>query len=549
MKRILMVNEGSHLLTGYATYGNEVLTRLYNTGKYELAEFASSSYIEDAMSGRYPWKFYPNSVKENDPRHGEYKSQPANSFGRWRFERVLLDFKPDIVWDIRDFWMMLFEEESPLRPYFHWTIMPTVDSAPQNEAWIETFIDADSVFTYSDWGGSVLQEQGGGKINYMGSASPGVDLNIFKPYPDKNKHRDIMGLQDNLNIVGTVMRNQKRKLYPDLFDSFAKFIELCIKRGRQDLAQKTFLYAHTSYPDLGWNIPDLLKKYGVCHKVLFTYKCHHCHSYFPAFFQDAKTVCIKCNSLAAGLVNTQHGLSRQELADIYNMFDCYIQYSICEGFGMPQVEAIACGVPLMSVDYSAMTEIVKRSNGYLLKPKIKFLELETGAYRVYPDNDYTAEQLFKFLSLPQPIRAKKGFVARKAAAQYYDWDIVAKIWENHFDNIELKGLQGKWDLPQITKDVPQSLPEETKDMSNDEFVKWLILYIWQEPNKLNSHTALGMLRTLNHGFEQTGRNIKSVSRNDVFLYMLSRANNKIHAEDARSNRLQLNTQDFLEVNK
>ena len=58
------------------------------------------------------------------------------------------------------------------------------------------------------------------------------------------------------------------------------------------------------------------------------------------------------------------GLSTKELVEIMNMFDIYVQYAICEGFGMPQVEAAACGIPIASVDYSAMNDIVHKLNGY-----------------------------------------------------------------------------------------------------------------------------------------------------------------------------------------
>lgn len=201
----------------------------------------------------------------------------------------------------------------------------------------------------------------------------------------------------------------------------------------------------------------------------------------------------------------------------------------------------------MAVDYSAMSEIVRKAKGYPLKVQTKFLELETGAYRVYPDNTYTAEQLFKFLSLPQPIRSKKGFVARKAAEQYYNWDTVAKIWENYFDAVELEGLQGKWDEPQTALSPPDHIPEFTKSFSNEDFVKWLMLEVWREPERLNGHYALSMLRALNYGFEQHGRDIRPLGRQDVFAYVQARVNNKVHAEDARSGRLRLESHDFIEV--
>ena len=41
-----------------------------------------------------------------------------------------------------------------------------------------------------------------------------------------------------------------------------------------------------------------------------------------------------------------------------NTFDLYVQYANSEGFGLPQVEAAGCGIPVASVDYSAMSSVV-----------------------------------------------------------------------------------------------------------------------------------------------------------------------------------------------
>lgn len=548
-KRILMVNEGSHLLTGYSTYGKEVLSRLYKTEKYELAEFASFTTVEAARENKHsiPWKVYPNAVPDNDPRSQVMQQRGDGVFGAWRFDRVLLDFKPDIVFDIRDYWMLSFENQSPLRPFFHWSIMPTVDSAPQNEAWLETFMQADSVLTYSDWGQEVLRDEGGGKINLCGVASPGVDLDVFRPIPNKAAHRDRMGLGGDINILGTVMRNQKRKLYPDLFESFAKFIDMCVAKNRIDIAQKSFLYAHTAYPDNGWSIPSLLKEYGLCHKVLFTYVCSNCGAYFPAFFQDARTVCKGCNYTSALLANTSTGLNRKQLADIYNLFDAYIQYSICEGFGMPQVEAISCGLPLFTVGYSAMTEVGKKSGGVIIPPRTKFLEMETGAYRVYPDNDYMVDALYKFFTKPGPMRAKQGFSARQCAEKFYNWDTVAKIWENHFDSIELKGLQGKWDLKKPLHTPEQSMPPESESWKNEEFTQWLIIKVLGRPELLHSHYAMEITRALNYGIRKVGEEHHRVSRQDIFDAALQRALNAKHTEESRMNSQVLMEQDYIKV--
>ena len=161
-----MCSEASFLSSGFATYTKEILSRLHQTNKYHIAEFASYATVNDSRDKDIPWRFYANAVKDDDPRYKEYMSRTENQFGRWRFEKVLLDFKPDVVIDIRDYWMSYYQKISPLRKYFHWILMPTVDSEPQQEDWIDTFLDADAIFTYSDWGAEVLNKQSSNKINY-----------------------------------------------------------------------------------------------------------------------------------------------------------------------------------------------------------------------------------------------------------------------------------------------------------------------------------------------------------------------------------------------
>ena len=65
--------------------------------------------------------------------------------------------------------------------------------------------------------------------------------------------------------------------------------------------------------------------------------------------------------------NVHNGVSNEYLSDIVNCFDVYLQYANSEGFGLPQVAAAACGVPVMSIDYSAMSSVVRKLGGTPLK--------------------------------------------------------------------------------------------------------------------------------------------------------------------------------------
>ncbi|HCI69502.1 MAG TPA: hypothetical protein DHV30_02420, partial [Balneola sp.] len=57
--RILWCGEASFLHTGYAVYAKEVLTRLYNTGKYKIAEMACYASHDNPNINQAPWRVYP----------------------------------------------------------------------------------------------------------------------------------------------------------------------------------------------------------------------------------------------------------------------------------------------------------------------------------------------------------------------------------------------------------------------------------------------------------------------------------------------------------
>ena len=149
--KILLCNEASFLNTGYATYGRELMKRLYASNKYDIAEFSTYAGATDPRFKSIPWKTYSNLPDENSQEEKDiYQANVSYQFGEFKFEHVLLDFQPDIVVDIRDWWMLEFAERSPFRRLFHWVIMPTVDAAPQNEQWLATYSSADAVFNYSE---------------------------------------------------------------------------------------------------------------------------------------------------------------------------------------------------------------------------------------------------------------------------------------------------------------------------------------------------------------------------------------------------------------
>jgi len=331
-RRILFTGEASFLATGFSTYWNEVLRRIYPTGEFEIAELGSYAHDDDPRCQQVPWKFYPVGPARSDHEAMQrYMPGPGstNQFGEWRFNDICLDFQPDIVCGIRDWWMDEFILRSPLRHNFKFIWMPTIDGEPQRELWLDSYKQCDYILTYSEYGMRLLKKTGRRDTPLVTVASPGADLEMFKPVPNKREHKQKMGIDPNSIIIGTVMRNQKRKLYYDLIEAFSKWLHRSKTKGHTKLTKETFLYLHTSYPDVGYDIGKAIRDFGVGNKVIMTYLCGNCNTAYPALFSGDMAICRRCNKLAAHPPNANHSCPRNVLADIMNAFDLYVQYSIC----------------------------------------------------------------------------------------------------------------------------------------------------------------------------------------------------------------------------
>lgn len=533
-KRILLVNEASYLSSGYAIYGRNLLQELVKNPNYEIAEFAIYASPNNPKISSVPWRVYPNEPA-NEQERQIYSQNPSNIFGAWKFEHVCLDFKPTHVLDIRDYWMISYQANSPFRPYFNWLIMPTVDAEQQREEWLDVYLGADGVLTYQDWSAEVLKNETGNRINWLGAAPPAASSE-FQPYMDREKIKQGLGFRSDDIILGTVMRNQRRKLYPDLFKAFRRFLD---ESGRENV----FLYCHTSYPDNGWDIPSLLKKYGLGHKVYFTYVCQAesdgqevgCGAIFASTFQDAISVCPKCKQRTAGLSAVRRGIPNDALAKIYNIFDLYIQYANSEGFGMPQSEAAACGVPIMATDYSAMSDIVRKLGGYPVKEGFRYTEMETGCIRVHPSEDDFVEKVTEFVNLPNSMKLLKRQETKKNFEENYNsWAKTANVWSEAIDSLPVKE---SWESP--PKIMPaMELTEKTNQLDNAQFSEWLITHVLREPERLNSYLYTRLLRDLNYGVSQKG--IASLYSNEDSSLVFGRPDyEKFSREDAYKEILKL----------
>lgn len=494
-KRILLVSEASYLGTGYSVYGFEIMKRLHQTGKYELCELGSFGSQTDAGKSKLSWGYFPNlPTPNNQQEYAEYHSDALNKFGAWKFEQACLYFRPDVVFSFRDYWMDEFINRSPYRRLFSYFTMPTADSVPQPDLWLANYLKCDRVFAYTQWGKDVLERQSNGQLKVLDLMPPAADEVVFKREKCQIAHKESMGLQADSIILGTVMRNQGRKLYSDLFFSFKRLLDTLPAQ----IAEKTYLYSHVGYPDQHTDIPKLVRDSGIGRKLLFTYVCKNCKTCFPSYFRDARTYCKKCGQFEAILPTTHISIDNTELAKIYNCFSLYIQYATNEGFGMPLVEAAYCGVPVVGVDYSAMTSILEAVGGLKIPPCRFFCDSGISTYRSLPDNNFFVDTVSKLLQ-HKDLR-QWGIETEELARANFSYSKSAKLWEKHFDEAPLRE---NWKSPARIIDVEGLQPPF--HFNNYEFVEWCVANIIQDRSILDGHIVNRAVRNLNYGVKQDTR--------------------------------------------
>jgi glycosyltransferase involved in cell wall biosynthesis len=484
-KKILWVGEAPYLNTGYAVYAKNILGYLASLSKYEIVQLGIYAKKSDPEINNFPWIIVPNCPEENTPEHAQYKENELSQFGSYKFEDVCSEFKPDIVCNIADVWMFEFIFRSPYLKQFKTILMPTCDSEPQPKQWLDVYAKSDKIFTYCDWAKDELIDCMGPehRDKIVGSASP-VAADCYYPR-SKVQLRSQMGIGTHETIFGTVMRNQKRKLYPQLFESFRKYL---------DMGGDGKLFCHTSYPDKGWDFQMLLKRYNLSNNVWFTYKCVNCNKYSLDTFTSLIKECKNCQSITSKMCTVDDGVEAEDLANIYNIMDFYIQPCTNEGFGMPIVEAAACGVPVCTTNYSAPKDIVEKLGGTPIKHSFS-IEPETGLKKAIIDTDHLARIMLDVYNTPKEIINIKRIKTRELFEKFYSsWKRTGQKWENVIDSLDY----GSWDSLEDIKEPNINIPEELN--SGFDISSWIIENTLCDPNQLYTFMHARLIRDLSLGF-------------------------------------------------
>ncbi len=236
------------------------------------------------------------------------------------------DFNADVVMTLQDVHILNPQDLGQVKRWIPW--LP-IDQDPMPEIISQNLRFAYRIISMSHFGEKQLLDKGFASTYIPHS----VNTDIFKPL-DKLKVREKFKVPPDAFLVGMVGANKEdppRKGFQQALEAFKMLVEK---------VPQALMYIHTfnDFPG-GFNVKYYANKLGIGDKIAI-----------PDPYQ------------------TNFKTFKKDMAVIMNTFDVLLAPSMSEGFGIPIIEAQACGVPAVVTDFTAMPELVRdRITGYRSK--------------------------------------------------------------------------------------------------------------------------------------------------------------------------------------
>ena len=406
--RILICTDTACIDSGMGVAHKEIATRLYATQKYEIASFGwfFHSAQQRGVGWTYPWKQFTTSAY--DRPYGHPDGWPNASSQQWKDStgyQIIEKFKPTVVIALGDMWMCDWIYTTPNRKSFKLMHELPVDGEPVPREWTRLFKTAETPIVMSQYGRDVItQVDKYMKVEYL---PRGIDLTTFRPInatKDELRKRLMPGSEGKF-VVGVFDRYQDRKQIHRAVESFAKFVQ----DGKH---QDCDIYLHLDMNDpfsknsqkslSGEN--GIIERYGIENHAVINQK-----------------------------VTVEKGVPIKELVALYNCCDVKLATPQGEGFGLTNLEAMACGVPVIGTNYTTFPELLgNRERGLLIDVQTYI----TGMYnveRALVDTEH-ASQLIEMMYRSPSLRKQMSQNCVTFSRQF-NWEGIMKRWEKLIDSL------------------------------------------------------------------------------------------------------------------
>lgn len=452
-KTILIHSNYCKAFTGFGKNKKNILKYLYKTGKYNVVEAANMKRVSDTSTEKLPWDCY-GTVPDNYESLPEDQKRSAG-YGSAEIDRIVEEVRPDVYIGVEDIWAFTDYNKKPWWNKVNSMVWTTLDSLPILPQALEYAPKIKHYYVWSSFAEKAFKESG---YEHIKTLRGSLDIDSFYKLDDeaRTKLRDFHGVNQDDFIVGFVFRNQLRKSVPNLLDGFKLF-----KKDKPHA--KLLLHTHWSE---GWDIMRLLEEKNIQNTdILTTYFCSSCGAYHVKNFTHEKEKCRECGQNTSNTTNVSHGVSEDQLNQVYNLMDVYCHPFTSGGQEIPVQEAKLTELITLVTDYSCGEDSCSEESGGLPLSWHEYREPGTQFIKASTDADSINQMLQTVYDMPEKERTEMGKKSKKWVIDNFSVDVIGKKLESIIDDMPF--LDENVDIKNIHYNDLYEMPT---GLSNEEFI-------------------------------------------------------------------------------
>ena len=175
---------------------------------------------------------------------------------------------------------------------------------------------------------------------------------------------------------------------------------------------------------------------------------------FPATWSRDEATMGRFHLPGEETFNTFRGWPVNDLVALYNAADVFVTTSMGEGFGLTIAEAMACGLPVIAQDCSAISELVEDA-GLLIQPAGILTAPAGHDLRTADVPAFT--RAIELLYENPDIRAEMGAKGRRRITELFNWDRAAESFDRLIREIHEASLVSGSDPGEAVEEAAASV--------------------------------------------------------------------------------------------